>query len=217
VLDLGCGWGRHSVELARRGCAVVGIDQSAELLEHARRGAEDAGVQVEWVHGDYRKLDREAEFDAVLSLFSSLGYSLRDADDLSVLSGARRALRSDGVFVLETMHRDQIARSYAARDWWRSSRGSPIWVEREFDAVDGVSREWLRWHQGGEIREKFHEIRIRCATEWMDLLMAAGLEPLACYGDWGLTPFGHRSGRLLVMAEPGSSPGASPGAGRDSS
>jgi cyclopropane fatty-acyl-phospholipid synthase-like methyltransferase len=203
VLDLGCGWGRHSVELARLGCSVVGLDQSAVLLERGRRLAEEAGVQVEWVRGDMGAIEWRDEFDAVVSLFSSLGYSGRDEDDVRVLLGASRALRDGGSFLLETMHRDQVARGYLESDWWEGADGRPVWVEREFDAVLGVSRETLRWLASGGVREKYHEIRIRTATEWSGLLEAAALEPLSWYGGWDLSPFGMRSDHLIVVASPG--------------
>ena len=202
VLDLGCGWGRHAVELARLGCSVVALDQSPVLLERGRALAREAGVEVEWVEGDMREIGREGEFDAVLSLFSSLGYSGGDEDDVRVLHAARNALRDGGSFLMESMHRDQVARGYLESDWWEGTDGRPVWVEREFDPVAGVSREWLRWLAGGAVREKYHEIRIRTATEWARLLDAAGLEPLAWYGGWELSPFSLRSDQLIVVAEP---------------
>ena len=202
VLDLGCGWGRHAVELARLGCSVVGVDQSAILLERARGLAAAAGVQVEWVHGDMGAIEWRDEFDAVVSLFSSLGYSGSDDDDTGVLLAASRALRDGGSFLLETMHRDQVARGYLESDWWEGADGRPVWVEREFDPVRGVSREWLRWLAAGTVREKYHEIRIRTATEWGTLLEAASLDPLSWYGGWDLSPFGLRSEQLIVVAAP---------------
>lgn len=200
VLDLGCGWGRHSIELARLGCSVVGLDQSAVLLDRARLLAEEAGVEVEWVRGDMGAITWTEEFDAVLSLFSSLGYSGRDQDDVRVLRASGRALRSGGSFLLDTMHRDQVARGYLESDWWEGADGRPVWVEREFDPVLGVSRETLRWLGNGTVREKYHEIRIRTATEWAALLGAAGLDALSWYGDWELSPFGLRSEQLIVIA-----------------
>ena len=202
VLDLGCGWGRHAVELARLGCSVVGVDQSEVLLARAEELAHRAGVRVEWVRADMGSLDWDGEFDLVISLFSSLGYSGRDDDDIRVLAGARRALRPEGSFLLETMHRDQVARGYLESDWWEGADGRPVWVERDFDAVLGVSREWLRWLANGVVREKYHEIRIRSATEWAGLLDAAGLDPLSWYGGWDLSPFGLRSDQLIVVAGP---------------
>jgi len=199
VLDVACGWGRHSVSLARAGFRVTGLDLSETLLERGRKRAAAAGVEVDFVRGDMREIPWRASFDAVLSLYSSLGYFLSDDEDLRVLRGARDALRPDGVFVMETMHRDHIVGDYAARDWWETDDGLTVWVEREFDAVDGVSREWTRWSKGAKSGEKYHELRIRTATEWDRLLRAAGLVPIDWYGDWELAPFIHTSEDLIVV------------------
>lgn len=199
VLDLACGWGRHSVALAREGFAVTGLDWSETLLKSARRRAEKAGVEVEWVRSDMREIAWEGRFDAVLSLFSSLGYFLSDEEDLRVLRAARRALRPGGCFLLETMHRDHIVGAFAERDWWENEDGTLVWVEREFDAVEGVSREWTRWRRGSKDGEKYHELRIRNATEWDALIRQAGLVPVDWWGDWELAPFIHTSEDLIVV------------------
>jgi len=203
VLDLACGWGRHSVELARAGFRVTGLDLSETLLARARKRAAAAGIGVDFVRGDMREVPWKERFDAVISLYSSLGYFLSDDEDLRVLRGARDALRGDGVFVLETMHRDHIVGDYATRDWWETDDGTTVWVEREFDAVDGVSREWTRWSRGKERGEKYHELRVRTATGWDRLLRQAGLVPVDWYGDWELAPFIHTSEDLIVVCRRG--------------
>src|SRR6266545_8347446 len=63
VLDVGCGTGRHAIELAKRGYAVTGIDLSPSLLVRAREKAAQAGVSVTFVHRDARALPYTAEFD----------------------------------------------------------------------------------------------------------------------------------------------------------
>lgn len=199
VLDLACGWGRHSVALARAGFRVTGVDLSRTLLARAKKRAKAAGMEVNLVRGDMREISYAEEFDAVLSMYSSLGYWLSDEEDLRVLRAARSALKPGGFFVLETMHRDHAVGGYAHRDWWETEGGGTVWVEREFDAVDGVSREWTRWTKGEESGEKYHELRIRTATEWDRLLRSADLIPVDWYGDWELAPFIHTSEDLIIV------------------
>jgi SAM-dependent methyltransferase len=200
VLDLACGWGRHSVALARAGCRVTGLDWSGTLLERAQRRAAAAGVEVEWVRADMREIPWRERFDLVACLYSSLGFFLSDAEDLRVLRGVRDALRPGGALVLETMHRDAVVRAFAERDWWETEGGATVWVEREFDAVEGVTREWTRWTRGGQAGEKYHELRVRTASEWDALLREAGLLPLEWWGDWECAPFLHTSDDLIVVA-----------------
>ncbi|CAA9317366.1 MAG: hypothetical protein AVDCRST_MAG68-2729 [uncultured Gemmatimonadetes bacterium] len=200
VLDVACGWGRHSLALAEAGFRVTGMDLSETLLRRARKRAERAALPADFLRADMREIPFQGRFDAVLSLFSSLGYFLSDEEDLRVLRGAHDALRPGGFFVLETMHRDHAVAGYTERDWWETEDGATVWVEREFDAIDGITREWTRWRRGSKSGEKFHELRIRSATEWSVLLRAAGLHPVEWYGDWELAPFIHSSPDLICIA-----------------
>jgi SAM-dependent methyltransferase len=201
LLDVACGWGRHSIALAEEGYEVTGVDLSTRLLEEARRGAAAAKVRVTWKHADMRELDFDGDFDAAISLFSSLGYFGSDADDARVLRGIRSALRPGGLLLLETMHRDLAARDFADRDWWTTPEGDLVWVEREFDAVAGISHEILRWRAvDGTEGEKSHQVRIRSAPEWKALLESCDLRPLEWFGDWDLDRFTHTSERLIVLA-----------------
>ncbi|MEX2570654.1 MAG: class I SAM-dependent methyltransferase [Gemmatimonadota bacterium] len=208
VLDVACGWGRHALELASRGFAVTGYDQSAYLLEQAEQCASDGGVEVRWRRGDMRALPFHAEFDAALSLFSSLGYFGDDHEDETVLSGIRSAVKTGGSLLLETMHRDLVAREFAERDWWETPDGDTVRVDREFDAIAGVSRERLHWRAAdGAEGEKFHAIRIRSASEWKRLLEGAGWRPIEWFGNWELDPFTHQSERLIVLCRADGSSG----------
>lgn len=200
VLDLACGWGRHSVALAKEGFRVTGLDWSETLLRAARKRATAARVDVDFVRGDMREPAGEGRFDLALSLFSSLGYFLSDDEDLRVLRAAHTALKPGGWLVLETMHRDHVVGGFAERDWWETEDGITVWVEREFDAVEGVSREWTRWSRRNESGEKFHALRIRNATEWDALLRGAGFQAVDWWGDYELAPFLHTSEHLIVTA-----------------
>ncbi|HEV2131765.1 MAG TPA: class I SAM-dependent methyltransferase [Longimicrobiaceae bacterium] len=200
ILDVPCGWGRHSVPLAEARFRVTGADLSSVQLEAAREYARQSGVEVEWIQTDMRLLPWRECFDAVISLFSSLGYFDRDEEDLAALRAFRAALRPGGVLLLETMHRDALARHYAPRDWWETEVGTVVRVERRFDAVAGVNHEWMHWQRGADAGEKDHRMRVRTVTEWDALLRAAGLAPESWYGGWNGRPFTHESPRLVVLA-----------------
>jgi RNA polymerase sigma-70 factor, ECF subfamily len=74
LLDVGTGTGGNvAIPAALRGARVVGLDVTPELLEHARRRAAEAGVEVEWVEGDAQDLPFEdASFDRVVSTFGAM-------------------------------------------------------------------------------------------------------------------------------------------------
>ena len=74
ILDLCCGIGRHSLELARRGYSIVGVDLTEEYLAKARKQAESEGLNIEFVRNDMRRFCQIESFDAVINMFTAFGY-----------------------------------------------------------------------------------------------------------------------------------------------
>src|SRR5579864_5024876 len=110
VLDLCCGPGRHAVEFAQRGFAVTGVDRTQFLLDRARERASETGAVVEWVREDMRQFRRAGAFDLACSLFTSFGYFENEEDDLRVLRNVHDSLKAGGVFVLEMLGKEWLAR-----------------------------------------------------------------------------------------------------------
>lgn len=105
ILDIGCGTGRHAVELARRGYAVVGVDLSEAQLRRAREKADAAGVHVEFRRCDARELPFAAEFDLAIMLCEG-AFPLMETDEMNyaILQGAARALRPGGKLIFTTLN-----------------------------------------------------------------------------------------------------------------
>jgi SAM-dependent methyltransferase len=105
ILDIGCGTGRHAVELARRGYSVTGIDLSAAQLKRAGQKAKEAGVHINFLQINACSLPFRNEFDFVIMLCEG-GFSLQetDAKDHQILEGAGRALRSQGKFIFSALN-----------------------------------------------------------------------------------------------------------------
>jgi ubiquinone/menaquinone biosynthesis C-methylase UbiE len=182
ILDCPCGYGRHALALARAGYRVVGVDRSGTLLGEARRRAAD--VELELVHADYRELPLPDErFDAVLNLFTSIGYTGRDGDT-QALREFRRVLRPRGSLVLETMHRDRLARIFQARRWERLPHGYLL-EEGTFDQVESVHRNTISYlADEGERQEFPYAIRVYTAGELAEMAREAGFADVACYGGY---------------------------------
>jgi 2-polyprenyl-3-methyl-5-hydroxy-6-metoxy-1,4-benzoquinol methylase len=80
ILDVGCGTGRHAIELARRGYDVTGIDISAGMLSEAEKAASVAGVSIRWIRKDATEYKTEEQFDAAICLCEG-GFCLLDMED----------------------------------------------------------------------------------------------------------------------------------------
>jgi ubiquinone/menaquinone biosynthesis C-methylase UbiE len=184
VLDCPVGFGRHAILLGAAGYLVTGLDRSETQLAEAERRRGNS----EWprlVRGDYRELPfADASFDAVLNLFTSLGYLERD-EDAGVLLEFRRVLRPGGALVIETMHRDRLTRYFTTRTWDRLPDGSLFLQEREPDWVAGtVSSLHLVIGPNGQRTERRFVHRAYTPTEWVAMLREAGFERIDCYSDW---------------------------------
>jgi SAM-dependent methyltransferase len=196
ILDVPCGWGRHTILLAESGYDVVGSDLSLPLLKRVKGPG-----PLSLVSADIRMQPlRDASFDAVINVFTSLGLFLDDAEDLRALSEAHRLLKPGGRFLLESMHRDDVIAAYAEKDRWTLPDGTEVRVRRRFDAVAGISYEKLRWTRGTKKGQKSHALRLRTATEIDTLLRHAGFEEISYYGNWDGSPFTHRDSSLIAVA-----------------
>jgi ubiquinone/menaquinone biosynthesis C-methylase UbiE len=199
LLDVPCGFGRHSVPLARAGYRVTGVDRSAALLEEARRRA--AGERwPKLVRADYRRLPfPDASFDAAVNLFTSLGY-LGEEEDTRVLSEIGRVLRPGGRLVIESMHRDRLVLHWSEQDWRLVGEGRLLLEQRTFDALSGVAQTTQTVIDGaGERESRSYSVRVYAASELLAMLERAGFAEIKAYGDLEGGPFAP-STRLVIVA-----------------
>ncbi|MEI8131108.1 MAG: class I SAM-dependent methyltransferase [Leptolinea sp.] len=105
ILDIGCGTGRHSIELATRGYSVVGIDLSESLLKRAREKATERKLQIDFQQQDARNLPFVEEFDLVIMLCEG-AFPLMESDEMNfqILQNAANALKPRGKFIFTTLN-----------------------------------------------------------------------------------------------------------------
>ncbi len=105
ILDIGCGTGRHAIELAKRGYSVTGIDLSASQVARARAKADAANIHVEFKEADARSLMYNAQFDVVLMLCEG-AFPLMETDETNfdILRNASSALKRNGILILTTLN-----------------------------------------------------------------------------------------------------------------
>jgi len=202
ILDLCCGPGRHSLQLARSGFSVTGVDRTKMYLEKARKQAEKEGLEAEFIQNDMRTFCRPDTFNVVINLFTSFGYFEDMNDDRRVAENVYRSLRENGVFLIDTMGKEVLARVFRERDWYEVN-GILVLQEHR------VSRNWSwmenRWImvKDGKTEESRLSHRLYSAAELTALLRDCGFGAIDVYGDLTGTPYDHTAKRLVMAAHKG--------------
>jgi len=199
VLDLCCGPGRHSLELARRGFKVTGVDRTSSYLEDAHAHAQEEGLNIEFVHEDMRVFARPEAFDAAINLYTSFSYFENPADDEKVVANLYQSLKKGGVLVVDTMGKEVLARIYRERDWYE--RDGALWLqERKVSPGWG----WMNNHwiiiKGTERREFTLGHRLFSATELSALFKEGGFASAEVFGNLEGAPYDHQARRLVMVA-----------------
>jgi len=201
VLDLACGHGRHSIELASRGFRLTGLDASEPSLARAREAAADAGVEVEWVHADMRELDAVERYDAIVNLFTAFGYFEDEADDARVLTNVARALKPGGGFLIDTINQAALVGGFRPQAWQELDDGTLFFENREYDLRTSRSKaHWLFVRQDGSRAELRHSLRIYAYHELARLLEGAGLVVDGAWGGFDGAELTRETWRLILRA-----------------
>lgn len=182
ILDIGCGWGRHVLELTRRGYDVTGIDQSETMIAKALELMNAEGLKAEFIVQEMEEIDFADRFDLGIAMFGSFGYSLNDDVHLMILTNLHRALRKGGRLCLEQWNRDR----YIQLDGQRQSHehhGTIIVEDHVFDEAAGRMNILRRYISGEDSREFKVSFRLFAIEELRCLLTAAGFGRIDVYGD----------------------------------
>lgn len=198
VLDLCCGPGRFSLELARRGFEVTGVDRTALYLAEARRRAKKEKLDAEFVRADMRQFARPRAFDACINMFTSFGYFENPADDLKVCGRVLRSLRPGGRFLIQTAGKEWLAHNFQPTDW-REEAGAFILEERKVaPGWTGLENRWVLIRKG-RVREFRFFLRIYSGVELADLLRRAGFARVDLYGGLDGEPYDHTTRWLVAV------------------
>lgn len=200
ILDMGCGPGRHALELARRGFKVTGVDRTKSYLQKAIEAAHAEGLEVDFLNRDMREFRSPHTFGATISLFTSFGYFEDRNENQLVLQNIYESLIPGGFLVLDTMGKEVLARNFTEK----------IWEEKDgtlFLREHHISRDWswldTSWItvRGGDVREFKVSHWVYSGVELKTMLETAGFKTIEIYGSLDGIPYDQAAKRLVAVAQ----------------
>ncbi len=214
VLDLGCGIGRHSIPLAKRGYTIVGVDLSPAYVKGAREYASSEAVvdSTSFHVGDVRRiasvLEGQDPFDSTINMWTSLGY-YGEVVDRDVLRQVAALTTADGLLLVEMASKDGILRVFQTRGW--EAAGDVVHLEtRRFDSDRShMVDEWTFYRrEGDDLRFLAREVidhRLYAPDELRELAESAGWSVEGVYGGMSLDPLEPTSPgtRMFLVAKRG--------------
>jgi SAM-dependent methyltransferase len=196
MLDVACGQGRHTLELAQRGYRVVGLDYSLDLLNKAK---ENPHKNALFVHTDMRGIPFEGVFDSVINLMSSFGYFEDEEDHELVLRQMNKALKKGGLLVMDLKNPTPAIKELAGGMKEQTDTLSNGLV---VTTKDWFNEETKHWHTTRSWKEKEYSSSVRLFTlkEMAMLLEKTGFELKETLQGYSNNPATEESKRILYIA-----------------
>ncbi len=209
ILDCPCGYGRHSIPLAKKGFQVLGSDINHEMLEAAHRNANGAngGGALTFALENMLELEHREQFDAVINMFLAFGFFDDERDNVRVLSNFFHALKPGGRFLLHTdVNVGRIVRGeykFLERRQLRSGRSLEI-VESFDKERKRLNGRWILVDSEG-VREDLppYSCRIYTGPEITGLCESVGFASVRIYGGWRGEELEDDSEEMIVVASKG--------------
>jgi D-alanine-D-alanine ligase len=188
ILDLCCGQGRHTLELARRGYRnITGLDRSHYLITRAKNINRSQGGLATFKEGDARKLPFGNDtFDFVIIPGNSFGYFESAADDQRVLSEVKRVLKPNGRLLIDITDGSYMRKNFQPRSWEWIDNQYFVCRERELssDKQRLISREVITHVTKGIVADQFYAERLYTTQSITKLLNETGFKAIVMHDDY---------------------------------
>lgn len=206
ILDLACGFGRHSLEFAKRGFKVVGVDITPAFIEDATKNAQSNKLDADFICSDIRDIDYHEEFDVVLNLADgAIGYLENDEENLKIFDKISSALKPGGKHFMDICNREHAEKYFPNRDWevgkktlaladfsWNASEKRMLYWGCDIQFGTVLNPPLVEVHDTG--------VRLYDKDEISDILEKRNIKIINTYSDYFGTPDSYKRLQLMVYS-----------------
>ena len=192
-LDLGCGKGRHSIYLNKKGFYVDGVDLSKESLNAA---IPNQNKKLHFFLRDMRNIQEENKYNYILNLFTSFGYFKQKKDNKLVIKGISKALKKNGIFVIDFLNTNYCLTNLIKDE-------TKIIEKQEFNIKRWYNKEFLfkkiNFEENGNKRSYTERIQLFEKEDLINLCENEKLKLINSFGDYHLNKFDEKAERLILL------------------
>ncbi len=205
ILDLACGYGRHSLEFARRGYSVVGVDITKDYIDDARREANKSSLPIEFILSDVRGVSFANEFDVVINMADgAIGYLENDAENLKIFDVISKALKPGGLHFMDIMSADYADTHYPCKLWDSGTNGITL-SEFEWDRTSKILLYAQNDFYYGDVLEQpdfgyGNPTRLYHSAEVDEIMSERGMETIKKFSDYDGTAASENGLQLMVIS-----------------
>ena len=209
LADLGCGTGTMAIKFAADGIDVIGIDSSVEMLDIARKKAEDAGYDILFLNQEIPEFELYGTVDAITCLMDTMNYITGEEDFLSTLKWVNNYLNYGGIFIFDVNTPYKFENVLADNTFSEVREDAAYIWENTYDPEEKINEYYVNFfiknQNGAYLRiEECHYERAYSREEIEKLIASSGLELLSVYAGLTLNPPKENSTRLTFVAKKGS-------------
>ncbi len=203
ILDVPCGYGRHSIELSKRGFIIVGSDLNSVHLNRAVKEAENQNLQIIFRKENMLELNYKNKFDAVINMFYSFGFFETDEENMLVLKNFYRALKFGGKFLMHTDVNIQrtITGKYKEHELRNLLSGDKLRITDHFNfSTKRIGGKWTITESDKQTVQKNYSVRVYEKDEFVKMCLEVGFRKCEAYSSWKGEPYSEDSEEIMFVA-----------------
>lgn len=198
VLDVCCGFGRHSLILAQNGIDVTGIDITEDYLSRANSSKTDTD-NPKFLKKDILEYNDKSKFNFAINMFTSFGLLNSEDDEIAGLKNIYSALKPGGKYLIDIQGKELLCRDYEKNIWFESGDTKVFLEYTILHSFTVLRSRWL-YYRNNKMAEKSFDTRIYSAVELATLLSTIGFKEIEIYGDLFGNPYDYNAKRLIAVA-----------------
>lgn len=199
ILDLCCGQGRHSLEFARRGFKITGVDRTEKYLEHAKRESSRENLSAKFIKDDMRNFRKDNFYKLIISMYTSFGYFEKHEENVQVLKNCNKSLTKNGKLLIDLVGKEILKNKFKEHESFEIDGITYIEKRKVIGDWEKIENKWIMIKEN-EKKEFILTHWVYSAEEIKEMLSETGFFSAKIFGDLSGSKYDENAQRLIAVA-----------------